>query len=102
MRQPTKGIIPYGISLPVVYAITEIFTGLEMRHVFASQRHRFARFRVAALAGRPEMQRETAKPTDFDALAVGEGVTHDIEQLLDRQLHILRRKVLLLGSHQFD
>ena len=73
-----------------------------MRDVFAGKRHGFTGLRVAALSRRTEMQREAAEATDFDALTGGQCVAHDLEHLLERQLHILGRQMLLLGGDQFD
>jgi hypothetical protein len=57
---------------------------------------------VASLARRPEVQAEAAEAADFDALSLGERVAHDFEDLLDRQLDVLRGQVALLGRDELD
>src|SRR5690606_19980893 len=72
-----------------VDALAQILAWLEVRHVFARQRHGLAGLRIAALARRTEMQRKAAEATDLDATALREGIAHDLQHLLDRQFHIL-------------
>jgi len=48
------------------------------------------------------MQREAAETADFDALSLRERIAHDLEYLLQRELHILGWQVLLLRSNDLD
>jgi hypothetical protein len=48
------------------------------------------------LAWRPEMQREAAKPRSRCA-ALRERITHDLQDLLERELNILRRQSFCLA-----
>ena len=48
------------------------------------------------------MQAEAAEAPDLDALPLGERVAHDLEDLLDREFHVLRRQVTLLGGDELD
>ncbi len=82
--------------------LTQVFARLEVRDVFSGQSNRLARLRVSTLPWRPKMQRKTAESTDLDSLAGRERVAHDLENLLERELNILRRQMLLLGGDQFD
>src|SRR3569623_1593886 len=73
-----------------------------MRHVLARQGHGRAGLRIATHARRPVMQGKTAKTTDLDAFAIGEGVAHLLQQALDRQLHVVEGEVLLAFGERFD
>src|ERR1700722_13619084 len=73
-----------------------------MRHVFAGERYRLAGLRIASLARRPKMQRETAKAADLDPLALGQCVAHDLAHLLQGQLDTLGREMLLLRRNDLD
>ena len=64
--------------------------------------HGFARLRVASDAGRPVMQRETAETTNLDTLPLCERVAHQVQQVLDSELDILGREMLLLAGNGFD
>ena len=48
------------------------------------------------------MQAEAAEPADLDALTLRQRVAHDLEDLLDGQLDILRRQMALLCSDELD
>src|SRR5437588_8242783 len=87
---------------PIVHALAQILPGLEVRHVLAGECHRLAGLGVAPLTRRPEVQREAAETANLDALALRERVAHDLENLLQRQLDVLGRQVLLLGSDYLD
>src|SRR5207237_9153240 len=87
---------------PVVHPLAQILAGLEVRNVLARKRHRLAGLGVASLAWRPEMQREAAEAADLDAIPLRERIAHDLQNLLQRQLHVLRRQVLLLGGNDLD
>src|SRR6267154_1671213 len=85
----------------LVHALTQILAGLEVRHVLAVQRHGFTRLGIAPLPRRPEVQRKTAEAADLDPIALRQGVAHDLKHLLESELHVLGRQVLLLGSYYF-
>src|SRR6267378_3623060 len=80
----------------VVYPLAQILAGL------ARERDRLAGLGVAPLAGRTEMQRETAEAADLDALPLRERIAHDLQDLLECELDILRRQMLLLGGNDLD
>lgn len=82
--------------------LAKIFARLEMRYVLSGQCYGFAGLRVAAYTGRPEMQRKAAKPTNLNALASRERIAHQIQQVLNCQLNVLRRQVLLLPGDHFN
>src|SRR5689334_18145557 len=86
----------------VVHALAQILAGLEVRHVLAGERHGLPGLGVAPLARWPEVQREAAEAADLDALALRQRIAHDLENLLQRQLDVLGRQVLLLGSNYLD
>ena len=48
------------------------------------------------------MQGKTAETTDLNAIALRQGVAHDLQHLFERQLNILGRQMLLLGGDDFD
>src|SRR5262245_31693464 len=85
-----------------VDALTEVLSGLEMGNVFAGERDRIAGLRIAPESRRPEMERKTPEAADLDAFAARERVAHDLEQVLDRQLHVFRRQVFLLLRDDLD
>src|SRR5262245_38759333 len=70
--------------------------------MLAGKRHGLTRLRVTPLPRRTEMQREAAEPADLDALTLCEFLAHDLQDLLQRQLHVARGQVLLLGRDDFD
>src|SRR5688500_15158615 len=79
----------------VVDALSQVFTRLEVRDVLAGQRHRFTGLGIAALPRRPEVQRERAEATYLDAISRRQGIAHDLEDLFERELHILGWQVFL-------
>src|SRR5690606_5952860 len=85
-----------------VDAVAQFLPGLEMGNVLAGQRHRFPGLGVAAHARRAEMQGEAAEAADLDALALGQGAAHHLEQGLDRQVHIVGLQVGLATRQHFD
>src|SRR5690606_17835640 len=85
-----------------VDAVSQLLAGLEMGNVLAGQRHRFPGLGVAAHARRTEMQGEAAEATDLDALALGQGTAHHLEQGLDRQVHVVGLEVGLATRQHFD
>src|SRR6202521_1476709 len=86
----------------VVHPLAQILAGLEVRDVLTRERDRLAGLGVAPLAGRTEVQRETAEAADLDALPLRERIAHDLQNLLQRELDILRRQMLLLGGNDLD
>src|SRR6187401_2510228 len=86
----------------VVHALAQVFAGLEVRNVFAGQRYRLAGLGIAALPRRTEVQRERAEATYFDAISRRQGIAHDLEDLLERELHILGWQVFLFRRDDFD
>lgn len=64
------------------------FSGLEVGHAPLGYLNRLARSRIAPLAGRPLERRKTAEPPDLDALALGQGKRHGMEQDVHGGLHI--------------
>ena len=47
------------------------------------------------------MQGKAAKPANLDPLSLRERVAHKVQQVLDGELHILCRQVLLLARDNF-
>src|SRR5882757_3041486 len=86
----------------IVDAFAQVFARLEMRHMFAGERHCLAGLGIASLPRRPKMQREAAETAYLDALAGRQRIAHDFEELLDRQLDILRRQMLLLRRYDLN
>ena len=67
-----------------VDALAQILAGLEVRNVLAGQRNGFSGLWISADSRWPEVQGKTAKPPDFNALAPRKGITHQVQQMLDR------------------
>src|SRR5690348_1660553 len=86
----------------VVHPLAQILPRLEVRYVLARKRHRLAGLRIAPLTRRPKVQREAAEAPDLDALSLRKRIAHDLENLLQRQLDVLGRQVLLLGGDDLD
>src|SRR3954471_356397 len=86
----------------IIHALAQVFARLEVRNVFARQRHRFPGLGIAALPRRPEVQRERAEATYLDAISRRQGITHDLEDLLERELHILGWQVFLFRRDDLD
>src|SRR5665213_3643970 len=85
-----------------VDALAQVLAGLEVRHVLACQCHRFTGLGIAPLTWRTKMQREAAKAPDLDAIALCQRVAHDLEHLLESELHVLGRQMLLLRRNDLD
>ena len=85
-----------------VNSLAQVFAGLEVRDVLSGQRNGFAGFRIAPDSGRSEMQRKAAESAYFNPLAFGQGIAHEVKQVFDRQLYILRREVFLLAGDGFN
>jgi hypothetical protein len=85
----------------VVDTFAQVFPGLEMRDVFTGQGYGLARLRVSANSGWAKVQREAAKPANFDALALGQRVAHQVQKVFHSQLDIFGWKVLLFAGDNF-
>src|SRR5579862_5771010 len=85
-----------------VDALAQVFPRLEVRHMLARERHGLTGLGVAALTWRAKVQREAAEAANLDALTLRERIAHDLQNLLQRQLDIFRRQVLLLGGDDLD
>src|ERR1700733_11137569 len=96
------GSVPDGLVGAVIDPFAQVLAGLEMGYVFAGQRHGLAGLGIAPLARGSKVQRETAEAPDLDALTLGQGVTHDLQDLLQCQLNILGGQMLLLGRDDFN
>src|SRR5690349_15404249 len=95
-------LIPDGPVRAIVHALAQVFARLEVRNVFAGKRHRFASLGIAALPRRTEVQRERAEAPYLDAISRRQGIAHDLEDLLERELHILGWQVFLFRRDDFD
>lgn len=60
----------------IVDPIAQFLAGLEMRHVLARKRDKFAGFWISPDTRRSEMKRKTAKSPYFDALPRCQRLTH--------------------------
>src|SRR6185436_18689363 len=83
-------------------SLTQVFAGLEVRHVFTRQRHGFAGLGITTLAWRTKMQREAPETTNLDASALRERIAHDFQHLLHGQFHVFGRQMFLLGCNELD
>src|ERR1700741_3072699 len=101
-HRPRCGSVPDRAAAAVVHALTQVLAGLEVRDVLARERDRLPGLGVASLARWPEVQREAAEATNLDALTLRERIAHDLENLLERELDVLRRQMLLLGGDDLD
>src|SRR6187431_2197792 len=95
-------LIPDGTISPVIHAFAQILAGLEVRNVLAGERHGLPGLGIAALPRRPEVQRERAEATYLDAISRRQGIAHDLEDLLERELHILGGQMFLFRRDDFD
>src|SRR3954468_18545160 len=91
-----------GTIRSVVDSLAQILAGLEVRNVLAGERHGFAGLGITALPRRPEVQRERAEATYLDAISRRQGIAHDLEDLLERELHILGGQMLLFRRDDLD
>src|SRR5262245_3404641 len=94
--------VPDGTVGSVVDAFAQVLARLEVRHVLAGERHRFTRLWIAALPRRTEVQRERAEATYLDAISRRQGIAHDLEDLFERELHILGWQVFLFRRDDLD
>ena len=85
-----------------VDALAKILARFEVRNVFAGQRNSLAGLRVAADTRWPEMQRKAAEASNLYSLSPGQGVAHQVQQVLDGQLNVFRRQMLLLPGEDFN
>src|SRR5208282_387559 len=90
------------LTCAVVDALAQVFARLEMRHVLTRQRYGLAGLRIAALPRRTEMQGKTPESPNLYALPGRERIAHDFQQLLDGELDILRRQMLLLSRNDLN
>src|SRR5688500_1666691 len=86
----------------VIDPLAQVLSRLEMRHVLAGQRHRFSGFRIPALPRRPEVQRERAEAQYLDAISRRQGIANDLQDLLERELHILGWQMFLFRRDDLD
>src|SRR5580765_7206124 len=94
--------IPDGAVCSVIDAFAQILARLEVRNVLAGKRDGFAGLGIAALPRRTEVQRERAEAAYLDAISRRQGIAHDLEDLLERELHILGRQMLLFSRDDLD
>src|SRR5690606_25395497 len=73
-----------------------------MGNMLARQRDGFAGLGIAAGARRAVVQRKTAKAPDLDALAVGQGASHHLQQRLHRKIDVVGLQVPLALGEDFD
>src|SRR5688572_2011600 len=83
-------------TLGFVDPLPQVLPRLEVRYVLAGQSNGLPGLGVAPLARRAKVQAEAPEPADLDALTLRQCVAHDLEDLLDGQLDILRRQMTLL------
>jgi len=83
-------------------AITKILARLEMGNILAGQRNSLAGLRVAADTRWPKMQRKAAEASNFYSVSPGQGVAHKVQEVLDGQLNVFRRQMLLLPGDYFN
>ena len=86
----------------MVDPFSQILARLEMRHRLARQRNGFAGLRVATDARRTEMEGKAAEAPNLNSLPFRERIAHQVQQVLDRQLDILRRQVFLFAGNRFN
>src|SRR4051794_35756258 len=95
-------LIADGAVRAVVPALAQILARLEVRDVLAGERHGFTGLGVAALPWRPEMQREGAEAPYLDAISSRQGIAHDLQDLLERELDILGGQMFLFRRDDLD
>jgi hypothetical protein len=94
--------VPDRVIRAFIDAFAKILTGFEVRHVFSGEGDRFPGLGIPTLARRTKMERKASEPTDLDAPALRERIAHDLEDLFDCQLDVLRRQVLLFRCNELD
>jgi hypothetical protein len=71
-----------------VYCFAHRFAGFKVRHQFFRNDDLLAAARVAANARRAPVDGKAAEASDFDAVAVCQGITHGIENGLHCELSV--------------
>ena len=66
-----------------VHTFAQIFAGLEVRYILAGQRYSLTGLGITPDTRRTVVQGKTPKASDFDALAPGQGIAHDVQQMLN-------------------
>ena len=79
----------------LVDSFAKVLAGLEVGHVLARQRYRLAGFGIASHTRRAIVQRKRTETADLDSLPVRQRFAHELEDVLDGQLHVLRGQMLL-------
>src|SRR5690606_30227636 len=85
-----------------VHPLPQILARLEMRHVLARKRNRIAGLRISPHSRRTIVQREAAEAPYLDTFAARQRLAHQLEDVLDRELHVLGRQVLLIAGDGLD
>src|SRR6185312_14096365 len=101
-REGQRALVADRAVLSVIHPLTQVLAGLEVRNVLAGERDGLAGLGIAPLAGRSKVQREAAKAANLDALTLGQGIAHDLQNLLQRELDVLGRQMLLLRRDDLD
>src|SRR6185295_7606935 len=91
-----------GAVCAVIDAFAQVLAGLEVRNVLAGERHCLSGLGIAALTWRPEVQRERAEAAYLDAISRRQRIAHDLQDLLERELHILGWQVFLFCRDDLD
>ena len=84
-----------------VDAFAQILARLEVWYVLTGQGNCLSRLGIATNTWRTKVQRKAAEPSNLDAFAPCESVTHQVKKVLDRQFHILGWEVFLLACDNF-
>jgi len=84
-----------------VDAFAQIFAWFEVRYVLTGQSNSLSRLGISTNTRRSKVQRKAAEPSDLDALAPCQSVTHQVKKVLDGQFHILGWEVFLLACDNF-
>src|SRR5689334_16620566 len=92
-RQVRRSSVPDWAIRSIIDPLTQVLARLEVRYVLAGERHRFSGLGIAALPRRPEVQRERAEAAYLDAISRRQGIAHDLEDLLERELRSEERRV---------
>src|SRR6185295_15359876 len=91
-----------GAVCAVIDAFAQVLAGLEVRNVLAGERHCLSGLGIAALTWRPEVQRERAEAAYLDAISRRQRIAHDLQDLLERELHILGGQMFLFRRDDLD
>src|SRR5258706_16226776 len=82
--------------------LAQFLAGLEMRDVLFGHLHPLAGLGVAPRARRPVIEPEAAKPTDLDAFAFRQALSHGVQDHLDREFGILGHQLRELRRQAVD